>query len=307
MRFFEGLARHPLDSADADTPAVRLRDTVYDLDAVTEAFVAGANWDLDMLPVVEPPVHTVRAEGRVLADFIIPNEILHGTPPAENSETPERYEEWVEGPSDGPLANLVGGVFTRIDEHTVEISERRREDLVHWSHTTPPETRFYRAVLFLSGWQIEESGAWSLIGKGTYDWLFEVNDDGSAAEGLDLELDGYSTTAILAESREMCEYFGMQLLLPFLCSFALLACKNVSADPASAEGLAPRYLRPVMCPLYSADVGESAVRRWDIEEPSPMPGPGRFAHLDKPDMLPDGLDAGLYWARDAFALGGKHL
>lgn len=299
MRFFEALARIPVQHADDDVPAVAHGDTAYDLDGVIQDFSSAASaLDATMLPRVEPPEDLLRTEGRVLADFVVPGEVIDQAQGLQESGALGPMEEWVEGVNEGPWADQVGAVFTRVDEHTEDISERRRETLARWARGRPEEARSYRAVIILAGWQPADAGSETLIEKANYDWLYAVNTDGSAAGLADLEVGRRSLTASPAPERELYEHYGMQLLLPFLYSFALLGCENVEAEPAAPpESFGPRYLRPVVRPLSSAGRADGALR-WEIAAASTNPGLGRFAHLDDPDALPDGLGAGLYWAQD---------
>ncbi len=305
MRFFEGLARVPAGPADGRLPAVAPGELAYDLDAAVADFVSSGEWDLDSLPIVAPPEDAGAGEGRVLADFTVPDWLATQARSLQTSGQLARLEEWVEtlAPSEQPGGDQVGGLFTRVDQHPMGLTRRRREALGHRAGEALErhrlEARVYRAVIFSAQWRPGEPGSLGLYEKFRYDWLYEATEDGTAGEWLDLEVGGRSMESLPAAEREVLEYAGMMALLPFLCCFALLGCENASADPAPPEeDGGPTYLSPVVHPLYATSVARSGGGGWEIGAPSLRPGVGRFERFHDPDALPDGLRAGLYWIVD---------
>ncbi len=152
-------------------------------------------------------------------------------------------------------------MFTRVDQHPMGLTRRRREALGHRAGEALErhllEARVYRAVIFSAKWSPGEHGSLGLYETFRYDWLYEATEDGTAGEWLDLEVGGRSIESLPAAERAVLEYAGMMVLLPFLCCFALLGCENVSADPAPPEeDGGPTYLFPVVHPLYATSVAK---------------------------------------------------
>jgi len=296
LRFFEALARFPMPERTYALLSATEDDHVYDLDAVVADVSAEAVLtDPTMLPLVEPPSWA----GPVLADFVVPGEIMKRASELRDSGEMAVAEEWVDRIREMPLADQVGAVFVRVDEHSRELSGRRRELVARWTRSTHEERRVYRAVVVLSGWEDVPEGA-QLVEKAGYDWLFAVRENGAHAGLDDLEVMGLDLRSAAPRERQLWEHYGTQLLIPFFHSFALLRCKNARVEAARAPGdLGPHYLRLAILPLwYAENPSGNDPGRWEIGEPTLRPGHGRFAWLDGADLPPEGLEAGLYWVGD---------
>ena len=296
LRFFEALAQFPTSEETHAHLSATEDDHVYDLDAViadvsTEAVLT----DPTMLPLVEPPSWA----SPILADFVVPSEVMERASDLRDTGEMAVAEEWVDEIREMPLADQVGAVFARVDEHTGGLGERRRELVARWARETREERRTYRAIVVLAGWEDAPEGA-QLVEKAGYDWLFAVRENGAHAGLDDLEVMGLDLRRAAPRERQLWEHYGTQLLIPFFHSFALLRCENTRVEAAAApEALGPHYLRPVILPLWYAQASSGNDRgRWEIAEPTLRPGQGRFAWLDGADPLPEGLGAGLYWVED---------
>lgn len=166
----------------------------------------------------------------------------------------------------------------------------------HWARESSEKRHAYRAVVVLAGWEDGPEGA-QLVEKAGYDWLFVVRENGAHTGLADLEVMGLDLGRAAPRERQLWEHYGTQLLFPFFYSFALLRCKNSRVEAAGThEDWGPYYLRPAILPLwYAEDPPGEDPSRWQIGEPTLRPGRGRFAWLDCADLLPEGMDAGLYW------------
>lgn len=296
LRFFEALARFPTSEETYALLSATEDDRVYDLDAVIADVSAEAVLtDPTMLPLVEPPSWA----GPVLADFVVPREVMERASELRDSGEMAVAEEWVDEIREMPLADQVGAVFVRVDEHTEGLVERRRELVERWTRETREERRAYRAVVVLARWEDAPEGA-QLVEKASYDWLFAVRENGAHTGLDDLEVMGLDLRSAAPQERQLWEHFGTQLLIPFFHSFALLRCENARVEGAGTPGaLGPHYLRPAILPLwYAQDPSRNDPGRWEIGEPTLRPGQGRFAWLDGADLPPEGLGAGLYWVED---------
>jgi hypothetical protein len=290
MRFFEGVIRHSSTLPTGEDVRAVASEPIYNLDEIVHytASEAGMEWDLPTLPVVEPPFR----EGLVLADFNLPAAVLDYVRELQESTGMPVVEEWVEGARERSLADRVGAVFRRIDDRPEQAVERLRGALARWAKDSPEMARAYRATITLARWEPRELDNMVLLEEGTYDWAYAVSDDGSPLGLAELEVPGLDLAAAPAGERRVFEGAGIEALVPFLLSFARLACENVVAEavqPASDDR--PSYVRPVIRPAFR----RGAV--WEVDIPTVSVEPGYFVKLSAEDRPPEGLGPGLYWAK----------